>query len=82
MIKKSKCDVIATFSKGYFAVDINRSKCLHATSSKVLFCTHYISNVIYHIFSHNDVSYRFNGENVNVMLELQITFYGSAMGSP
>ena len=25
--------------------------------------------VIYHKFSHDDVSYRINGENVNVMLE-------------
>ena len=34
-----------------------------------LFCTHYIGNVIYHKFSHDDVFYRFNGENVNVMIE-------------
>ena len=38
-----------------------------------------ISNVIYHKFSHNAVSYTLNGENVNLMLEsfiiLKITPY-------
>ena len=29
-----------------------------------------VSNVIYHKFSHGAVSYTLNGENVNVMLEL------------
>ena len=28
-----------------------------------------VSNVIYHKFSHDAVSYTLNGENVNVMLE-------------
>ena len=37
-----------------------------------LFCTHYVGNVIYHKFSHGDVSYRFNGENINVKLELSM----------
>ena len=32
-------------------------------------CTHYDGNVIYHKFSHGDISYRFNGKNVKVMLE-------------
>ena len=31
-----------------------------------------VSNVIYHKFSHGAVSYTLNGENVNVMLELDI----------
>ena len=31
-----------------------------------------VSSVIYHKFSHGAVSYTFYGENVNVMLELQI----------
>ena len=30
------------------------------------------SNVIYHKFSHGAVSYTLNGENVNVMLELNM----------
>ena len=40
----------------YFASDVNSSKCLHAMSSKALFCTLYVDNLIYHIFSHGDVS--------------------------
>ena len=59
-----KCDIVATFSKDYFAADVGRSKCLHATSSNALFCTHYVGNVICHKFAHGDVSYRFNGKNV------------------
>ena len=31
-----------------------------------------VSNVIYHKFSHDAFSYRLNGKNVNVMLELMI----------
>ena len=30
-----------------------------------------VSDVTYHKFSHSAVSYTLNGENVNVMLELQ-----------
>ena len=57
------------FPKDYFAADIDRSKCLHATSSNVLFCMQYVGNVIYHNLLHGDISYMFNGKNVNVMLE-------------
>ena len=35
--------------------------------SNELICTHYVGNVIYHNFSHDNVSYRINGENVNVV---------------
>ena len=35
----------------------------------MLFCTHYVGNMIYHKFSHNDVTYRFNGKTVKGMLE-------------
>ena len=38
--------------------------------SNALFRMQYVSNVIYHNFSHGNVSYRLTGENVNVMLEL------------
>ena len=31
-----------------------------------------VGKVIYHKFSHGPVSYRLNGENVNVLLELEI----------
>ena len=39
----------------FFAAEGDCSKCLHATSSNVLFCTHYISNVDYYKFSHVNV---------------------------
>ena len=35
-----------------------------------------ISNVIYHKFSHDAVSYTLNGENVDVMLEFKVKFFG------
>ena len=73
MIQKGNAMLLRRFPKDYFAADVDRSKCSHATSSKALFCVHYVGNVIYYKFSHNDVSYRFNGENVNVMLELLVT---------
>ena len=62
--KSTFCDVL----KNYYASGVS-SKCLHATSSNALFCTHYVNDVIYHVFSHGDVSIRIYGKNVNVMLE-------------
>ena len=56
----------------YFTADVDRSKCLHATSSKTLFSTHCVGNVIYHKFSHGYVFCRFNRKNVNAMLESMI----------
>ena len=69
MIQKRNATLLQRFPKHYFAADVDRSKCLHATSANALFCTHYVGNVIYHKFSHGDVSYRFRRINVNVMLE-------------
>ena len=69
MIQKGDATLLQCFPKDYFAADIDRSKCLHAKASNALFCTHYIGNVIYQNFSHSDVSNRFNGKDVNVMLE-------------
>ena len=44
-------------------------KCLHATSQKRAL-SHAISLAVnYRLFSHGDVSYRFNGKNDNVVLE-------------
>ena len=49
-------------------------KCLHATSQKHAL-SHAISLAVnYCLFSHGDVSYRFNGKNDNVMLEFLINF--------
>ena len=61
--------MLQLFPKDKFAAEVDRSKCSHATSSNMLFCTHYVGNVIYHEFAHSDVSYGFNGKNVNIMLE-------------
>ena len=69
MIQNRNATLLQRFPKDYFAADVDRSKCLYATSSNALFCTHYVGNVIYHKFSHGDVSYRFSGKNVNVVLE-------------
>ena len=45
--------------------------CLHATSQKRAL-SHAISLAVnYCLFSHAEVSYRFNGKNDNVMLELK-----------
>ena len=47
-------------------------KCLHAASQKRAL-THAISLAVdYRLFSHGDVSYRFNGKNDNVVLESKI----------
>ena len=73
MIQDGNATLLQRFPKDHFTADVDRSKCLHATSSNALFCTHYVGNVIYQSFSHDDVSYRFNGENVNGMLEYEIS---------
>ena len=65
--------LLQRFPNDFFAADTDRNKCLHATSSNALFCTHYIGNVIYHKFAHGEVSYRFNGVNGNVMLEVCVS---------
>ena len=69
MIQKGNSTLLQRFPKDSFAADVDRGKCLHAISPSALFCTHYVGNVNYHKFSHNDVSYRVNGKYVNVMLE-------------
>ena len=72
MIQKGNTTFLQCFPKDYFAAVADRSKYLHAISSGRLFCTHYVGNVICHKFSHNDISYRFNGKNLNAMLEFWI----------
>ena len=69
MIEKGNATLLQRSQKEYFAADVDRSKCLHATSSNALFCTQYVGNMRYHKFSHGDVSYRFNGKNDKVKLE-------------
>ena len=74
MIQKGNATLLRCFPKDYFAADVDRRKCLHTTSSNALFWTQYIGNMIYHKFSHGDVSYRFNGKNVNVMLKSPLKY--------
>ena len=51
-----------------FSVDL--CKCLDATSQKRPLSHAILLAVNYRLFSHGDVSYRFNGKNDNVVLEL------------
>ena len=56
----------------YYGLLFLGRKCLHATSQKRA-RSHAISLAVnYRLFSHSDVSYRFNGKNDNVVLELMI----------
>ena len=75
MIQKGNTTLLQRLPKAYFAADVDRSKCLHVTSSNALFRTHYVGSMIYHKFSYDDVSYRIKGENVKVMLELSNTSF-------
>ena len=47
MIHKAKSKSLQCFPKRYFAADVDRSKCLHATSSNAPFCTQYVDDVNY-----------------------------------
>ena len=58
----------------YYGLLFLGRKCLHARSQKRAL-SHAISLAVnYRLFSHGDVSHRFNGENDNVVLELPLTF--------
>ena len=53
----------------YYGLIIGGRKCLHATSQKRAL-SHAISLAVnYRLFSHCEVSYRFNGKNDNIVLE-------------
>ena len=43
-IQKGNVTLLRCFLKDYITADVDRSKCIHATSSEVLFCT-YVGNV-------------------------------------
>ena len=72
MIQEGNVSLLQRFLKDFLAADVGGSKCLHAMSSNTLFCTCYIGKAIYHKFSRSDISYRFNGENFNIMLERRL----------
>ena len=61
--------LLGRLAEDYFAANVDRCKFLYSVSTNTLFCTHYFGNVIYHTFSHDDVSIRINEGNINVMLE-------------
>ena len=66
-----KTNIMAAF----YGLIFGGRKCLHATSQK-LALSHSVSLAVnYRLFSHGDVSYRFNGKNDNVVLELLISIY-------
>ena len=69
MIKKEKVTLFnfaATFFEGLI---FGGCKCLHATLQKCALSHTFLFTGNYHLFAHHDVSYRFNGENDNVVLE-------------
>ena len=59
----------------YFEADVDRSTCLHATSSGAKVKHFDVSDVIYHKFSHGAIFYTLNRENVNIMLEFYFHFF-------
>ena len=70
MINERKTYIVAAF---YYGLIFGGRKCLHATSQKCAL-SHAISLAVnYRLFSHSDVSYRFNGKNDNVVLELTLS---------
>ena len=54
----------------YYGLLFLGRKCLHVTSQKRALSIAISLAVNYRLFSHGDVSYRFNGKNDNVVLEL------------
>ena len=65
MIKKRKLTLMQRSTMDSFS----GRNCLHVTSQKRVL-SHAISLAVnYRLFSHGDVSYRFNGKNDNVVLE-------------
>ena len=61
-----KTYIVAAF---YYGLLFLGRKCLHATSQKRAVSHAVLLAVNYRLFSHGDVSYRFNRKNDNVVLE-------------
>ena len=57
IIQNENARILRLFSTDYFEEDVDRSTCLHATSSCAKVELFDVSNVIYHKFSHGGVSY-------------------------
>ena len=64
MIKKRKLTLMQRSTMDSFSADVNVNMRRHKISLAVN----------YRLYSHGDVSYRFNGKNDNVVLELVIIF--------
>ena len=84
MIQKGNVILQQCYPSDFFAADIERSKCLQVTSSNTLLCMHYVGSMIYHKFSHSDVSYEGtniepNGGNANIILELLSSLHNKVM---
>ena len=79
MIKKGKTYIVAAF---YYGLIFGGRKCLRATSQKRAL-SHALSLAVnYRLFSHGNVSYRFNGKNDNVVLEFTIIVSVSKISRP
>ena len=70
MIKKRKLTLMQLSTMDSFLADVNVYMRRHKSA---LFRTQFrLKTVNYHLFSHGDVSYRFNGKNDNIVLEFEI----------
>ena len=67
--KERKTYIVAAF---YYGLLFLGRKCLHATSQKRAISLAISLAMNYRLFSHGDVSYRFNGKNDNVVLEYSL----------
>ena len=66
----------------YYGLIFGGRKCLHATS-QMRALLHAISLAVnYRLFSHVDVSYKFNGKNDKVVLEFRIIMLGTSNEFP
>ena len=71
-------NICVMFPTELFSADVN---VIQATSQKRAF-SHAISfTVNYSLFTHSDVSYRFNGENDHVVLEFCFQYKNKSIGT-
>ena len=66
MIKKGKFTFWQRFPTELFSVDVNVYMRHHKS---MLFRMQFLFNGNYHLFAHSDISYGFNGDNDNIILE-------------
>ena len=78
MIKKEKKNIVATFSYGLIFCGL---KCLHARTQNCALLRTISFTGNYRLFAHSDISYTFNGENDNVVLEYGM-YSNESVGRP